>query len=400
MKEYVIGFDVGGTRVKSGAVTRRGRMLAPGINPSGFALGMGNLLKTLKEEVARISQKLGGKPQALGLGFPGAVDPEVGVVYMPGKIKGLEGYPIVERLAKATGVPVIADNDGRISIYAERYYGLARDVDWAVTITLGTGVGSGALLDGKILRDPHLQFGTQMSHIVMQALGGRLCLTNARGTAEMMCSATALTQQVRDGLARGIPSVLSDQYFKDPSSIDFKAAIRGVKRQDRLCLDELEHWTRNLGWLLVSAVHVYAPQRIILSGGATNAAEHFLEPLQEQVDSHLFRYPAGAGVPIVLSKLRDHAGVLGTAAIGEKSWEKADGEKTSDDIAEEQPLRTTVIGSYPFPSWLEHAAEHLDAFGPDDIAEMQDDAVVAALGDQVEALCAAGCTELTVDEPR
>ena len=243
----------------------------------------------------------------------------------PAEIKGLEGYPIVERLAKATGVPVIADNDGRISIYAERYYGLARDVDWAVTITLGTGVGSGALLDGKILRDPHLQFGTQMSHIVMQALGGRLCLTNARGTAEMMCSATALTQQVRDGLARGIPSVLSDQYFKDPSSIDFKAAIRGVKRQDRLCLDELEHWTRNLGWLLVSAVHVYAPQRIILSGGATNAAEHFLEPLQEQVDSHLFRYPAGAGVPIVLSKLRDHAGVLGTAAI---AWEKADGEKT------------------------------------------------------------------------
>ena len=88
MKEYVIGFDVGGTRVKSGAVTRRGRMLAPGINPSGFALGMGNLLKTLKDEVARISHKLGGKPQAIGLGFPGAVDPEVGVVYMPGKIKG------------------------------------------------------------------------------------------------------------------------------------------------------------------------------------------------------------------------------------------------------------------------------------------------------------------------
>ena len=73
MKEYVVGFDVGGTRLKSGAVTRRGRMLAPGINPSGFALGMGKLLKTLKAEVGRISEKLGGKPQAIGLGFPGAV---------------------------------------------------------------------------------------------------------------------------------------------------------------------------------------------------------------------------------------------------------------------------------------------------------------------------------------
>lgn len=325
MREYVIGFDVGGTRLKSGAVTRRGRMLAPGINPSGFALGMGNLLKTLKAEVARITQKLGGKPQAIGMGFPGAVDPEIGVVYLPGKLKGLEGYPIVQRLAKASGVPVIADNDGRISIYAERHYGLARDLDWAVSITIGTGVGSGVLLDGRILRDPHLQFGTQMSHIVMQALGGRLCITNARGTAEMMCSATALEQQVRDGLARGIPSVLSDQYFKDPGSIDFKAVIRGASRQDRLCTDELEHWTGNLGWLLVSAVHVYAPELIILSGGATNAAEYFLEPLQRHVNEHLFRHPVGEGVPIALSKLRNHAGVLGTAAL---AWEKADGGKT------------------------------------------------------------------------
>ena len=323
MKEYVIGFDVGGTRVKSGAVTQRGRMMAPGINPSGFALGMGNLLKTLKAEVARISDKLGGKPQAIGLGFPGAVDPDVGVVYLPGKLKGLEGYPIVKRLAKATGVPVIADNDGRISIYAERHYGQARDLDWAVSITLGTGVGAGVLLDGKILRDPHLQFGTQMSHIVMQALGGRLCITNARGTGDMLCSATALANQVKDGLSRGIPSVLSDQYFRDQSSIDFKAVIRGVARQDRLCTDELEHWTRNVGWLLVSAAHVYAPQRIILSGGATNAAEYFIKPLQKQVDEHLFRHPVGEGVPIVLSKLRDHAGVLGTAAL---AWEKANGD--------------------------------------------------------------------------
>ena len=100
MKDYVIGFDVGGTRLKSGAVTRRGKMMVPGINPSGFALGMGNLLKTFRGEVARISEKLGGKPQAIGLGFPGAVDPEVGVVYLPGKLKGLEGFPIVKRLAK------------------------------------------------------------------------------------------------------------------------------------------------------------------------------------------------------------------------------------------------------------------------------------------------------------
>jgi glucokinase len=320
MKNYVIGFDVGGTRIKSGAVTPSGRILARGIQPSGFTLGPQKLLKALSTEVKRISHELGTAPQAIGMGFPGAVHPDKGVVFLPGKIKGLEGFPIVERLTKATGVPVIADNDGRISILAESTYGLAKDHDWALTITLGTGVGSGVKLDGKILRDPHLQFGTQMSHIVLQAHGGRLCITGARGTADMLCSATALAQNVRDGLARGITSVLSALYHKNPHAIDFKAVIRGVKQNDTLCCDELNHWINNLGWLLVSAVHVYAPQIIILSGGASNAAEHFLEPLTKHVNSHLFRYPVDEPVPIVLSKLRDHSGVLGTAAL---AWDKA-----------------------------------------------------------------------------
>ena len=320
---YVIGFDVGGTRIKSGAVTRGGRMRAPGVQPSGFTLVPRKLLQALREEVQRISSVMGEPPRAIGLGFPGAVDPARGVVLLPGKVKGLEGYPIVPNLARATGLPVIADNDGRLSIYAEARYGLAKDQKWVVTLTIGTGVGSGVMLDGRILRDPHLQFGTQVSHTVQQADGGRLCITSARGTAEMRCSATALAMAVRDGLQRGITSVLSDLYYKDPHAIDFKAVIRGVKKGDRLCRDELRHWTTNLGWLLVSTVHVYAPEIIILSGGATNAAEHFLPALQEQVNEHIFRYPVGEPVPLVLSRLRTHAGVLGAAAL---AWEKADEE--------------------------------------------------------------------------
>lgn len=317
MKNFVIGFDLGGTRLKSGAVSRRGRVVAAGIQPSGYHMVPKTLIKTYVSEVNRISKALDAKPKAIGLAFSGAVDPRKGVVYLPGKVKGLEGYPIVEELEQKLGVPVIADNDGRISIYAEAAFGQAQDCKWAVTITLGTGVGSGVMLDGKILRDPHLQFGTQMGHIVQQA-GGRLCITNARGTAEMFCSATALAMNVRDGLARGIESVLSDAYFKDPRLIDFKSIIRAVEKGDRLCKDELDVWIEQLGWLLVSTVHVYAPEKIILSGGATNAAKHFLEPLKAHVNSHIFRYPTNEPVPIVLSKLKNHAGVLGTGAL---AWE-------------------------------------------------------------------------------
>ena len=321
MPDYVIGFDLGGTRLKSGAVQRDGTLAAEGIRPSGYQMVPDLLVQAYVEEVNRIKEEMGTPPKAIGLAFSGGVHPRKGVVFLPGKVKGLEGYPIVTEIEDQLGVPVVADNDGRISMYAEATYGGARDYQWAVTLTIGTGVGSGVLLDGRILRDPHLQFGTQMSHIVQQAGGGRLCITRARGTAEMMCSATALTMAVRDGLQRGIPSLLSDAYFEDPRTVDFKTIIEAVEAGDALCTDELHHWRLNLAWLLVSTVHVYAPEVIILAGGGINAAHHFLDFLQDHVNRHIFRYPVDDPVPIVLSKLGDHSGVLGTAA---RAWEYVD----------------------------------------------------------------------------
>jgi glucokinase len=312
--DYVIGLDVGGARIKSGAVTLDGGQSEFGTRPSGFSLAPEAVLRALVKEVDRIARALGSRPKAIGLGFPGAVDPEVGSVLLPGKLR-IEGFPIVPRLREATGVPVVADNDGRLAILAESRYGLALDRKWAVTITLGSGVGSGVMLDGVILRDPHLQFGTQASHIVQEATNARLDITRARGTANLLCSATTLSMMVRDGLQRGLPSVLNDAYFRDPHSIDFEAVIRAVDEGDALSRDALDRWITNLGWFLVSVVHMYGPEIIILGGGAAQAASHFLGAVQTHVDAHIFRYPRGSSVPVVCSNLGGHAGVLGAAAL-------------------------------------------------------------------------------------
>ena len=318
MKDYVIGFDVGGTRLKSGAVGRDGRLLARGIASSDAHLGPRALLERLAEEVNAIARTMRSAPRAVGIGLPGAIKPDQGIVLLPGRLKGLENFPLVAKLAKATKLPVVADNDARLAMIAEWSFGQARGKSWALSITLGTGVGSGVLLDGRILRDPHLQFGTQMSHITIES-GGRLCLTGNRGTAEMLCSATALAMQVRDGLQRGIPSVLADRYVENPQAIDFEAVMEGVRRKDRLCADELRVWTSNVASFLVSAIHVYSPEIVILGGGASHGAKHFLSDLKKQVARRLFRWPAGQSVPIVVSKIMDHAGVLGAAAI---AWER------------------------------------------------------------------------------
>jgi len=315
--EYVIGFDVGGTRIKSGAVLPDGTVLEKSATPTGFAMPPEVLLHTLVDTVARIRDHMGAAPLYIGMGFPGVIDPHTGVVMLPGKLQ-IEGYPIVPLLHRKTCTSVIADNDGRLSILAEARYGQARNQRWAVTITIGTGVGSGVMLDGHILRDPHLQFGTQASHIIQDVGSDRLCITGARGTANILCSATALAMAVRDGLQRGLSSVLNDMDFEDPHRIDFEAVITGVEAGDALCMDALSRWTTHLGWFLTSVVHMYSPEIIILSGGAIHAADHFLESVRIHVSRHTFRYPRTDIIPIVLSELKDYAGVLGAAAL---AWE-------------------------------------------------------------------------------
>ena len=313
---YYLGIDWGGTRIKLGAVTPDAKFLARDVFESPKNAEIDAVVDGLLARTESFIKQIGHAPLGIGLGLSGPVNPELGVMLLPGKVKGLEKYPIVPRFAERFRLPVRAENDGTLSIYAEKYAGKAKDVDWAVTVTIGTGVGSGVMLDGKILNDPRFMFGGQLGHLVINTANDQLCLVGARGTAEMSCSATALALAVRSGLQRGIPSTLTEKYFANAHAIDFRAVIEeGVAKGDALCIDELRRWTRNVGWLLVNAVHAYSPQIIILSGGATLAAKYFLNDVQQHVNQHIFRYPPGAGVPIVVSEIAEHAGVLGAAMM-------------------------------------------------------------------------------------
>jgi len=314
--DYYIGIDWGGTRIKLGALSPEGGFLHRRVHEPTPNQAIETTFDGLLSAIGALIDSCGGPPRGIGIGLTGPVDPDLGVVYLPGKIAGLEGFPVVPQLRQRYKVPVTAANDGIVALHAERFHGQARDIDWAVVLTIGTGIGSGVLLDGKIPSDPFFNFGSQVGHLVIKSGDEPLCLTGARGTAEMNCSATALALAVRSGLQRGIPSILTEKYATDPHSIDFRTIIEeGVEKDDPLCLDELARWTRNLGWLLVNAVHAYSCQIIVLSGGATLGARHFLEPLQAHVDQHAFRYPPERKIKVTVSEIQEHSGVLGAAML-------------------------------------------------------------------------------------
>lgn len=316
MNPYRIGIDWGGTRIKYGAVTREGEFLRQAVYDSPKTGSIEQIVDGIMDAAQDLIDAIGYAPAGIGLGLTGPVDPDLGVVYLPGKVKGLEMYPVVPRFKERFGVPVTADNDGNVALFAERSKGKVRDIDWAVVLTIGTGVGSGVIVDGKILRDPNFLFGAQLGHIVMKSGDEPLCLTGARGTAEMHCSATALSMAVQQGLQRGIPSTLTGRHNRDPREIDFRIVIEeGVEQGDKLCCDELRRWTTNVGWLAVNAVHAYSSQLIVLSGGATLGAKHFVPQVQEHLNQHAFRYPPDRFIPVLVSDIQEHAGVLGAAMM-------------------------------------------------------------------------------------
>ncbi|AUP78522.1 ROK family protein [Flavivirga eckloniae] len=313
MKSYIISFDVGGTRLKTGLLGIGGDLIESNVIAGSANDGADVLYENLKSFISKTIKKR-GNPIGIGLSLSGGVDPEKGVVLLPGKYKNLENYPLVPKLRTEFNVPVFANNDGRLAMYAARYFGKAKDVDWAVVLTIGTGIGSGVLLDGHILEDSHLQFGTQIGHIIMDKSADNFCLTGNYGTGETECSATALTLQVRAAIQRGIPSILSDKYFQNPFDIDFEKIIDACKQGDELCLRELNTWIKNLAILLINTVHSYAPKRIILSGGATLAAEMYLEKLKELVNKQVFYYSKGMPIEIVIAEDQEFTGVKGAAA--------------------------------------------------------------------------------------
>lgn len=315
MNEYLLGVDWGGTRIKLGAVSMEGELLSHEIMDTPNT-------STAREVYGVVAEKLrtfinrAGRPAGIGLGLTGVTDPELGVVLLPGKISGLEGFEIVPNLRAEFGMPVWADNDGKVALYAERHVGKARGRSWVVLLTIGTGIGSGVMLDGKILNDPRFMFGTQAGHLVIDLSCDQLCLTGARGTGEMLCSATALVLGTRSGLQRGIPSNLTQLYWKNPHSVDFRTIVeQGLTNGDPLCLDELRRWTLRLGWLLVDIVHAYSPEIVILAGGAMAASQYFIEEVRSHVAKHIFRFPPGEPVPILVSDLGDQIGVVGAAMM-------------------------------------------------------------------------------------
>jgi glucokinase len=313
-REYVIGFDIGGTRLKSGVVRSDGTVERPTVDDTSRGGFEDGVLPLLLAHARKHIDATGPGCVGIGIGLPGIVETAFGSRYLPGKVLGIEGFPLRATLEAEFGIAVRCINDGAASTLAEWRFGAARGIDDVVGLTLGTGVGSGVVVGGRPFETSNLGNGVSVGHFTIDT-GGRLCLCGNRGCAETLVSANAVAGRLRDALSRKVPSVLADRFRDDPHAIGFPSLVDGVRAGDRACLEILAEFVRDLGATVVTAIHAYNPTVVVLAGGPLSAADLFLADVQAYVDEYAFIFPKGRTVELRVAQLEDHAGVLGAAAV-------------------------------------------------------------------------------------
>jgi glucokinase len=313
---FVLGVDIGGTNLVVGAVSRDGRLAAirseptrPDRGPDAAVAAIQAMASALAEDASGAGSRTSDAFMGMGVGCPGPLDPEGGIILETPNL-GWEGFPILDRLAEAIGLPATLDNDANCATWGEWWAGAGRGAGSLVCVTLGTGVGGGFIADGRLLRGAS-GAAMEIGHTTL-SLGGRLCGCGARGCLEAYVSGPAIAARAREAVDSGEVSILASLVDGDLNVLTAAHVHEAFSAGDDLAVQIVEETASILGAGLGSLINVLNPERIAIVGGVAALGDDLFRPLREHVRDRVF--PSTFEVcAIVPGELRSTAGVIGAA---------------------------------------------------------------------------------------
>ncbi len=302
--KYGVGVDLGGTTVKIGLFTAKGELLEKWSIPTDISNDGENILPDIARSVSyKLAEKGIDKKyvEGMGIGVPGAVTK--GVVNRCINL-GWGIIDVVKEMEMLSGLKVYAENDANTAALGEFMVGSGREYDSIVMVTLGTGIGSGIILDGNILQG-HTGSGGEIGHIIVNPSEKIPCNCGHKGCLEQYTSAT--------GIARTAVEMLNDtdeeSALRDIENIIAKDVFDAAKAGDLLAKEVVKRSCDILGHALAGVAAIINPEAIILGGGVANAGAYLLENVEHQFGKEL--YHAAAGTKICLASLGENAGIYG-----------------------------------------------------------------------------------------
>lgn len=306
MKHY-LGIDIGGTSVKGVLIDGNGKILSDGSVPTGCENGGEKMCKNIASLCADLQSRAGVKPVAAGVGCPGMIA-EDGTVLFAGNL-GLKNFPLKERLSAALNMPVTVTNDANAAALGEAAFGAGKEYSDSVFVTLGTGVGGGIIIGGRIFAGGK-NVGAEIGHMVIRH-GGEKCTCGRKGCFEAYSSATALIRDTRRAMEEDKSSAMWS--VGGLENVTGKTAFDFAKT-DPAAQKVVDGYIYDLACGIINLANIFRPQAVILGGGVAEQGERLIAPLQERLDAKIFGGQNYAAVKIVKASLGNLAGALGSAA--------------------------------------------------------------------------------------
>ena len=314
---YYIGIDLGGTNIAVGIVDESFKIVKKGSTPTLvnrdpelIIADMGKLcLELLAETGIGLEEVV-----CAGIAAPGSVNPRTGIIEYANNLPFLR-FPIADTLLKYLPVrEVYLENDANAAALGEAVGGAAKGKRLSVMITLGTGVGGGVIIDGKIYSGFNYA-GAELGHTVIE-YNGRQCSCGRKGCFEAYASATALVSMTKEKLAACKDTLMWEMCGNDINKADARIAFAAMKKGDRAGKEVVDMYISYLACGITNMINIFQPEVLLIGGGVCNEKDYLLKPLTEIVNADQYTRNQAVKTEIKIAALGNDAGIVGAAALG------------------------------------------------------------------------------------
>ena len=308
-----IGIDIGGTSIKGAAVDSNGRVYEkfsmPFVKGEDGKITITKLAELVKEYIA--AHHLEDKIVGIGIGSPGTLDVENGVVNYANNL-GWNELPVAKIMNETLPYPIRLTNDANAAALGEAKFGAGKQFESVIMLTLGTGVGGGIIINGK-LYEGNQGKGGELGHVVVQ-VDGEQCSCGRKGCLEAYASATALIRETKKAMRSNKRSLMWE-ICPDIELVGGKVVFEAAAKGDKNAIEVLNNYVKYLGEGILNYCNIFRPNVVVLSGGIANAGAALFDPLNEYIKARDYGYKATPAVEVVPAELGYDSGKIGAAAL-------------------------------------------------------------------------------------
>jgi glucokinase len=313
---YTIGIDLGGTNIAAGIVDENMNIVSKGSIPTNLPRSAEKIISDMAQIALDLAKEANIPMEEIkwvGVGTPGTANSDTGIIEYSNNLR-FENVPMVKMLEEKLGRKVYIENDANAAAYGEFKAGAAKGSDSAVIITLGTGVGGGIIIDGRVLHGFNFA-GAELGHSVI-VYGGRECSCGRKGCWEAYASATGLANMTKEAMETHKDSVMWQIVKGDLSLVNGKTAFDAKRAGDKAGSEVVDSYIEYLGCGLVNVINVFQPEVLCIGGGICKEGDNLLKPLEAIIKREQYSRYSKKQTRLCVAKLGNDAGIIGAALIG------------------------------------------------------------------------------------